>query len=241
MQSGRISRLFVVVLLLLSGSLKTFETEPVRAVKEKKKLELSRLFKNYYLVTFLVLALILSLGSSTGPYLVYLMKEINMDTTLVGTASGIRVVGEIVIMISLTFIKRRISIPLLQAIAVTITLSQVVIYMTVKNPAVIMAALILGGVSSGIVLGTRAVYLRTLAPEGLDTLTITSYSSVHALGSMIMSLAGGIIIDKSGVFTLYRISVVFIVSWLVLYFALWIFGKYVLKKEPPMPMLRPFR
>lgn len=232
---------FVAILLLLSGTLKTFETEQKSNVKEKKKLELGRIFTSYYLITFLILGLILSLGNCTGPYLVYLMNDINMDTSLVGTASGIRVAGEILLMISLPLIKKKVSIPLLQAFCVAGCTIQTIIYLTSRNPYVILAALAIGGAAGGIGLGTRAVYLRNLAPEGLDTLTITLFSTMNCVGNVIMNLIGGIIVDKQGIYALYRVSLIFMAAWIVLYFASWAFGKYVLKKEPPMPMFRVFR
>ncbi len=232
----------VVVLLILSGTLKAFETEQRAEVpKEKKQLNVKRIFTNYYLMSFLILGLILAMGSSSGSYLVYLMNEIGMDTALVGTASGIRVAGEILMMLSLTLVKKKVSVPLLQAVAVCISMAQMIIYMTVREPYIILAALALGGAAGGITIGTRAVYLRSLAPEGLDTLTITLFSSVNSAGHVVMSLLGGIIVDNQGVFALYRISLIFMAIWVVMYLGSWAFGKYVLKKEPPMPMMRVYR
>lgn len=232
----------VVVLLILSGTLKAFETEQrAEVLKEKKQLNVKRIFTNYYLMSFLILGLILAMGSSSGSYLVYLMNEIGMDTALVGTASGIRVAGEILMMLSLTLVKKKVSVPLLQAVAVCISMAQMIIYMTVREPYIILAALALGGAAGGITIGTRAVYLRSLAPEGLDTLTITLFSSVNSAGHVVMSLLGGIIVDNQGVFALYRISLIFMAIWVVMYLGSWAFGKYVLKKEPPMPMMRVYR
>lgn len=232
----------VVVLLILSGTLKAFETEQrAEVLKEKKQLNVKRIFTNYYLMSFLILGLILAMGSSSGSYLVYLMNEIGMDTALVGTASGIRVAGEILMMLSLTLVKKKVSVPLLQAVAVCISMAQMIIYMTVREPYIILAALALGGAAGGITIGTRAVYLRSLAPEGLDTLTITLFSSVNSAGHVVMSLLGGIIVDNQGVFALYTISLIFMAIWVVMYLGSWAFGKYVLKKEPPMPMMRVYR
>jgi len=230
------------VLFLFSGTLRGFETETEKAEGTSgQKLEIRRLFSSYFLVTFLILGLIQSVGLSNGSYLVFLMNERNMDTSLIGTAGGIRVVGEIVIMLSLPFIKRFVSLPLLQVVATSINIIQLSIYLTSRNPAVILAALALGGAATGITLGSRAVYLRSLAPEGLDTLTITLFSSMHAIGSVIMNLLGGVIIDTYGIYALYRLSLIFIIAYIVLFFATWAFGVKVLKKEPPLPLFRVYR
>lgn len=233
---------FVIILLILSPSLRVFETETAsRSGAEKKKLEPGRLFKSYYLVTFLALCFIQALGSCSGSFLIYLMDEIGMDQALVGTASGIRVVGEIILLLLMPFIKKKLSLPFLQAVAICMSLIQLVLCLTAKSPAQVFAALAVGGSSVGIMLGSRALYLRALAPEGLDTLTITLYSTMFSVGNIVMNFFSGSIVDRSGVHALYRLSIVFYLIWMVVFFGSWIIGKYVLKKEPVIPLFSPWR
>jgi len=75
-----------------------------------------------------------------------------------------------------------------------------------------------------------------MAPEGLDTTTLSLSTVMMNLGSILINLVSGVIVDTLGIFAVYRFSFGFLLLWLVLYFGTWAFGVYVLKKKPPMPM-----
>ena len=233
---------YLVVLLALSGSLRSFETAPdggKTKAAPREKLGIGRLFQNYYLVSFVLLYLLMSLGSQSGPFVYFLLDELKMDTSLVGMAAGIRVLGEILVMPLVPLLKRRVSLPMLQAAAGSLCILQMVLYLTCKNPYVILGVIILSGMAGGITLSTTAVYLRLMAPEGLDTTTLSLSTAVSSLGAVLVSLVGGRVVDSRGIFALYRIMLCCLCLWIVLYFGTWLFGKYVLKKTPPVPMFVP--
>lgn len=230
---------YLAVLLVLSGTLRGFETaadggETKAAPREK--LGIGRLFRNYYLVTFALLYLLMSLGTQTSSFVYFLLDELEMDTSLVGMAAGIRVLGEIIIMPLVPRLKRRVSLPMLQAAAGSLCILQMILYLTCKNPYVILGVIMLSGMACGITLSTTAVYLRLMAPEGLDTTTLSLSTAMSSLGLVIVSLVGGRVVDTLGIFALYRIVLCCLCLWIVLYFGTWLFGKYVLKKTPPVPM-----
>ena len=100
----------------------------------------------------------------------------------------------------------------------------------------IMASIALSGVAYAITLSTTAVYLRAMAPEGLDTTTLSLTTATSSLSMVIMSILGGRIIDLYGIFALYRITLGFLCLWIILYFSTWAFGVHVLKKTPPVSM-----
>ena len=106
-----------------------------------------------------------------------------------------------------------------------------------RVPWIIVGSVICGGLASGITLGTTAVYLRQMAPEGLTTTTMSLCSITQNLGSVMSSLIGGLIIEQLGIFSLYKMALGCIMIWFVLYIGTWCFGRFVLKKEPPVPML----
>lgn len=230
---------YLVILLAFSGKLRRFETvsrDRQEKVEPSKKLNFGRIFQNYYLIVFVLLNFLMAFGTMTSSYLVFLLEEIDMDVSLVGLAAGIRVVGELVIMPLIPRIKRKVSLPLLQAIAAGLCALQMVLYLVCKNPYVILGVIILGGLSCGITLGTTAVYLRQMAPEGLDTTTLSLSNAVSNLGAIAIGLIGGTVVDVLGIFALYRVALGCLLGWLILYFGTWYFGKYVLKKTPPAPM-----
>lgn len=231
--------LFAVIMLLLSGALSKYETEVPQKAQEtpRGKMEFGRLFNNYFLMAFVVLSFISALGSHTQSYLYYLIDAIGLDGSLVGVAIGIRVVGEIIVMPLVPMLKRWISLPMLQVLACVFRILQMVLFVTCKNPYVIMGGTILNGFAGGISLASTAVYLRMMAPEGLDTTTLSLNTTMVNLGSIIINLASGVIVDSLGIFAVYRISLVCLLIWIALYFGTWAFGTQVLKKQPPVPML----
>ena len=229
---------FVVILLALSGFMRRFETLPEKQSQwgERNKLQFGRLFQNYYLVAFVLLNFVLSLGSHTQSYLYYLIDAVGLDGSLVGVAIGIRVVGEIIIMPLVPLLKRRISLPMLQALACVFRILKMILFIVCKNPIIILCGTVLNGFAAGVSLASTAVYLRMMAPEGLDTTTLSISTAMSNVGGIVINLFGGMIVDTMGVFSLYRLSLGFLLVWLVLYFGTWAFGVYVLKKKPPMPM-----
>ena len=230
--------IFAAVMLLLSGSLRRFETAPTEKKEQanRGKLQIGRLFQNYYLITFVLLNFVCALGSHTQNYIYYLIDAIGLDGSLVGVAIGIRVVGEIIIMPLVPLLRRKISLPMLQALACVFRLLQMILFITCKNPVVILGGTVLNGFAAGVSLATSAVYLRMMAPEGLDTTTLSLSTVMMNLGAIVINLVSGVIVDTMGIFAVYRVSLAFLLLWFVLYFGTWAFGVYVLKKRPPVPM-----
>lgn len=232
---------FLLGLLVLSGRMRRFETVEENRSKGgiNRKLGLGRLFREYYLIAFVLLNFLVALGTMTTSYMVFLLEELGMDVSLLGMATGIRVLGELLIMPLLPKIKRRVSLPMLQAVSAGCCALQLLLYLVCKNPYVILGVVMLGGFCWGISLGTSAVYLRKMAPEGLDTTTLSLSTAMTNLGAIVIGLAGGAIIERMGIFALYRMALGCLILWFVLYFGSWYFGKYVLKKTPPVPMFLP--
>lgn len=230
--------IFIVVMLALSGSMRRFETTSVvqKQQEPRNQLQIGRLFQNYYLISFVLLNFVLSLGSHTQSYLCYLIDSIGLDSSFVGVAIGIRVIGEIIIMPLVPFLKRWISLPMLQVLACIFRILQMILFVFCKNPIVILFGTVLNGFAGGVSLASTAVYLRMMAPKGLDTTTLSMSTAMSNVGGIAINLVGGMIVDSMGIFSLYRFSLGFLFLWLVLYSGTWAFGVYVLKKKPPMPM-----
>ena len=231
--------IFAALMLVFLGGLRKFVTVSEEGRKEarKEKLQFRRLFDNYFLMVFVVLNFILALGSHTQNYMYYLIDAVGLDGSMVGVAIGIRVMGEIIIMPLVPLLKKRISLPMMQAIACGFRILQMILFITCRNPYIILGGTVLNGFSAGISLASTAVYLRMMAPPGLDTTTLSLNTVMTNVGSIVINLASGVIVDTLGIFSVYRISLVCLLLWLALYFGTWVFGTRVLKKVPPTPML----
>ncbi len=233
---------YVVILLALAGTLRNYETpEKADSTVSGNKLQLGRLFQNYFLICFVLLSILYALGAHTQSYMVYLLEAVGLDDSLVGVISGIRVLGEIITMPLIPMIKRKISLPMLQAVAGGFVVVQIVLYLTCHDPCVVLGAALLNGISCGITLSTTAVYLREMAPVGLDTTTLSMSTAMTSFGQIIINLSGGFIVDSLGIFTFYRFTLYALILWFVLYFGTWVYGTRVLKKQPSVPMFLPKR
>lgn len=231
--------LFSAGMLFFSGAVQKFETAPAHSGPARaggEKLEFKKLFSNYFLISFVLLSFLYALGAQTSSYLIYLLDEVGLDNSLVGTASGIRVLGEIITMPLIPFLKKKLSLPMLQAIACGFVVLHVGLYLTCHAPYVVLGVTLLNGISCGITLSTTAIYLRQMAPAGLDTTTLSLSTTMNNFGAIVLNLFGGVVIDHFGVFTFYRITLICLLLWLALYFGTWVFGTRVLKKTPPVPM-----
>lgn len=230
---------FALLLLFCSGTMGRFETvsSEMGRAERGEKLQFRRLFDNYFLMAFVILNFILALGSHTQNYMYYLIEAVGLDGSMVGVAIGIRVVGEIIIMPFVPLMKKRISLPMMLALSCVFRIFQMLLFIFCRNPYIILGGTVLNGFSAGISLATTAVYLRMMAPEGLDTTTLSLNTFMSSVGAVVINLVSGVIVDSMGVFAVYQMSFLFLVGWMVLYFGTWAFGVRVLKKIPPVPML----
>ena len=231
---------YLVIMLFVGRGLRFFgESQTGSAeAKKKEKLQFGRLFKNYFLVCFVLLSFVMAVGGSSGSYLVYLVETVGLDKSLIGITTGIRVAGEIIIMPLVPLLKKKVSLPLMQVIAACMTITQMTLYLTCKNPVIIIGSTVFNGLAGGISLGTTAVYLRAMAPEGLVTTTLSLTSIMQSMGHIIMSMVGGYIVQYHGIFSLYRLCLSAMIVWLTLYFGTWAFGTLVLKKKPTIPLFK---
>ena len=231
---------WVIILMVVSLTDRSFgkyDADSVQTKKAKKeKLDFGELFKSYFLIVFVAASFFQYLGGCTSSYLVYLLREVGMNESAVGIAAGIRVTGEILIMPLVPFLKKKISIPMLQLVACGFQVIQMVVCIFCRVPWILVGIIICSGFAGGITLSTTAVYLRMLAPEKLITTTMSLCSITQNLGSVLSCLFGGIIIEAIGIFSLYKIALGCYLTWYVLYIGTWLIGVYVLKKKPPIPM-----
>ena len=71
---------------------------------KKEKLQWGKLFKNYYLVTFLIFNIVVFLPSQMYWFLNYLLPEVGGDASAVGTLAGIRTIFEVLGLFIMPFV-----------------------------------------------------------------------------------------------------------------------------------------
>ena len=84
-----ITAVMVLILLILGISQPNFGRDRVdRKTAVKEKLNFRALFKNYFLITFVLVSFFFYLGNNTSSYLVYLLRELGMNESLLVLLQG---------------------------------------------------------------------------------------------------------------------------------------------------------
>lgn len=166
-----------------------------------KELNLGRLFKNYYFMTYLIMIVAMVMYDSiTIIYIPFLIKEVGADPSQTGLAIGLRSLLEMVIMLSVVFfkIKKRIPLPYLLLLAGLLFATEHMLYSTVASMQDILLISLISGAASGLYLGLGPSYVFSIVPAELNSTAQTLWGSVQMVTSIIGSFAGGFMIDRVG-------------------------------------------
>ena len=231
------------LILLLRGTIRENETEDTanseksreekkaEAAARKKSANLKGILTNYYIISFVILNVIYATAGTCTSCLSYILEANDIDAAQIGTVAGLKVVGEIIVMLMLPQIKKKFSLSGLQIMAGLFLVLELLSMQFSKTLAMVTFSEMLGGVGNGIYLSTAGLYVRKMAPKGLEA-TAQSISGIGAgLGGIILSTLFGQIIEKSGVFTNYFLGTILQLSWVVLFIGTLVFGEKVLKKK----------
>jgi hypothetical protein len=105
-----------------------------------------------------------------------------------------------------------------------------------KSLAQIARIQIIGGLGSGLWIGAVIRYVYLLAPKGLNSTALTTYSAVSAVSVIIGSPLGGILIGNIGIVSFYRVICGLLVFALLFLCGTLRAGVKVLNK--PLPFLQ---
>ncbi len=231
---------FAVIVFLLRKNLKQYDvkTEGKKSIP-LKELQVSRLFKNYYLMVFIVINVLIQIPQNCSFFRSYLLEEIGGDMTMVGLLSGVRVTFEVLAILSVRKLKQRFSAPTIMAASAVSFLLEMGLYQFVSGMWQMAAVECFGGTAYGLILGCAVNYVNQLAPKGLEATAVSLYSIGNPLAGVLANLFGGQIIMAVGVRTVYMYSFACVVLWLVIFYGSFFIGKKFLHKEPPVPLRNP--
>ena len=196
-----------------------------------KDLQLSRLFKNYYLMAYMLFTVVMYCGSEA--FLPYLMEEIGMDTNRLGMLYSIRSLLELPILYMAAKLRKRIALPVFILIQGTLYVVMYLSYSCVQGAVLFVIVTMLQGLTTGIDAGLGSAYIFALAPEELkSTAHLMSYAMAY-LANMLGSLFGGFFVDLMGVRSYYLVTGLMISGALLLYALTFVLGKKVFKIPLP--------
>jgi len=234
-----IALVFFGAIIFLRKTMQEFESVSIEggAPADRHKLNYKGILKNYYIMTFVVINVIFAAAGNCSMYLSYLLADRAIDASQIGVVAAVKVCGEIVILLMLPRIKRVLSLSGLQLMAGAFLTAEMLLMQFAGNLLTVSLIAMLGGLGNGIALCTAGLYVRTMAPEGLEATAHSLWSMGSSLGGIILSFVFGRILDLYGVSANYWCAFGLECSWLVLFLGTLLFGRFVLKKKNAVPML----
>ena len=198
-----------------------------------------RLFKDYYFITFLLFAVIAYIPVNTlMVFLPYLIDAVGEDTAKFGLLNAVRGLVEIPMLFLMRRIRRRIPLPLIISGAAFVFCVNAFFLARAVNIYQILLLQAFHGIGGGLMIGSAANYVYSLAPEGLNSTANAVNGAVAAVSSIVGSMLGGFLIVNMGVFSYYRIMSGML-FFSIIYFCITLaVGIKALKK--PLPVLKAF-
>ena len=201
----------------------------------KQKLHLSRIFKDYYLVTFLIFIFIAWMPSQAYFFLNYLLEDVGGDANIMGILVAIKTCGEVLMLSCSNRMKKYLSLPQLIVLGASLYGLEQLLYPLCTATWQVTIVNLLDGMGFGTFLGSAVNYVYSLAPKGLETTATTLYGAGMGIGGIIASSFGGWAIAAHGIKWMYGVNGIIMVVIIALFLLSFWFGKKVLKKEPPIP------
>ena len=194
------------------------------------------LFRNYYILSFTILAIIYAAAGNCYSYVNYFLKEHEIDASRLGIVAGIKVIGEIIVMLLLPRLKQVLSLSGLQVLAGIFLCAELIGMLFVRSLTPLLPIVMLGGIGNGISLSSAGLYVRAMAPRGLEATAQALWAMGSNLGGIILSYLCGRIIDTKGVLANYRFGLLLEGIWVLLFVATLLIGRFVLKKPAACPL-----
>ena len=190
----------------------TDDAVPPQAASSAKKESFNPLilFKNYYYTTFMVFAFILYLvGNSYMVYVSFLLEEAGLSATLYGVLSAVAAMLEIPMLLSSGWLRRKMPLSWLAlGGALMYCLCCLMLGTVARTLPVMLIAIMISGVGSGLVTAGAANYVFTLVPDHLKATGQSVYVAITAVSGIVCGLMAGILIDTFTAVVFYRILAV---------------------------------
>lgn len=170
-----------------------------------------QLFKQPAWIIFLLTMFLAGMGSSaSSSYLFLRMQDQGAVKSLMGLTLTAGSVSELVVFTLSSHILRALGPRRSLLIALAASTLQLLLYSVIRNPAWILAAQLLHGLSFSLRMTSAVSYADASAPPGLGTTAQAIYGSVGTgLASALGNLLAGLIYDSAGSTVVFRFASLF--------------------------------
>lgn len=226
----------VLLIPLLILCLKEKDEEGARSKRtlSLREMRVSRLFRNYFYMSFLIYSVLINLSTAGGnTFLPYLVQEAGGSLTQVGFVMGYSALLEIPMLLLLKPLRQRIPLYVFLIFAGLFYSIQFLCYSQAASLAQVVAFATFGGLGTGSILAGGGNYVFALAPEELKATAWTMKVSLDYVAAIIGNLVSGILIEGVGIRSYYGITGLLLFGAMLFYVCTFVFGTRVLKLEKP--------
>ena len=193
---------------------------------ERKKLPLSKLFKNYYLMTFYLCIILAYIPiNGTGTFWPYLFEEVLGDRSAIGTMTGIKTLIEIPTYMLIPFFLRKVSVRTMIGICFGYYGLEQILFATTNSPAVLLACMVCQGVAFASISFACMRYIFQLAPRELSATAVTLHTSLTQLSGILGNMIGGNLVESIGLRGMFWTSGGVVLVSAVLFIVALLYGK----------------
>jgi len=199
--------------------------------REKSKLKVSVLFKNYYYVAYLIFFLGMNLALMCNyAFLPYLVQSVGASNSQVGFVTGYRGLLEIPMLLLVATLRRRFPLYKLVIGAGLLFSTESLLQGLVSNNLIqVIMVTTFSGLANGLLIAGGANYIYSLAPEGLKATAQTIVVSAASCAGIFGNAFGGFVIEAIGIDRFYLTLGLVLVCVTALYAFSFVLGKKVLK------------
>jgi PPP family 3-phenylpropionic acid transporter len=203
-----------------------------------KTMQLGRLFKSYYYITYLIFALFMHMPTSISmTFLPYLVASVGGNTAQLGLVAGYKALLEIPTLLLIKPLRQRFPLPVAIGGAALLYFIEALFYTRASNLLQIIAIQTFHGLGGGLMIGAATNYVYSLAPEGLNSTAHTVHGAVNSFAAIIGSILGGFLIMAVGIRMFYILIAIMLAFALVYFVISLVVGVKVFRI--PIPSRRP--
>ena len=211
---------FVPLLVILSRMKDAADGDTARKSVPFREMQFSRLFKNYFFLTYMLFAIFMQIPVNTSmTFLPYLVEMVGGDSAQFGLITGYKALLEVPMLLAMAPLRKRFPLPvavILSGILFTIEFS---LYSYANSLLQIMAIQTLHGLAGGLMIGASTNYVYTMAPKGLNSTAHTVNGAMNSIAAIIGNMLGGILITLIGIRRFYSVSAR-IIACAIIYFSI---------------------
>lgn len=225
--------------ILLCRRLPDERREPSAKALTFRELKVGRIFKSYWLCTFLLFLVLrgISLYCSNN-FLPFLIADVGGDTAVLGAINALRAFCEVpLLLMSQRLIRRFGMIPLIITSSILYMVGELG-YAAVESLWQIMAVQCMAGVAYGLFVSCQVQYVASIAPEGLEATAQTLAAALPAMTGIFGNALAGWIMDTVGLRSYYFLSAVILLLSSLLLILSFPIGTRLMKLKIPDTRLR---